>query len=208
MRARSKNSIGKLLKARENAGEQVTNAFVLRLIGLEDGASFHDQSQSEESHNTVIPDFFRQNWKLLCLHLFAGERIDARLKIALSPPPHWIAYWYCRKKLPVNLLVVVKRLSVCSVVKKHSLKLSEKSTGSRVAKVWGSIQGAQFAKRDATRRDSTQTSLVFRSTADLLFFFPSLRLFNNKISLWKNLLTSSIFFPKSAKNCSGLVCPP
>ena len=156
MRARSKNSIGKLLKARENAGEQVTNAFVLRLIGLEDGASFHDQSQSEESHNTVIPDFFRQNWKLLCLHLFAGERIDARLKIALSPPPHWIAYWYCRKKLPVNLLVVVKRLSVCSVVKKHSLMLSEKSTGSRVAKVWGSILGAQFAKRDATRRDATR----------------------------------------------------
>lgn len=45
----------------------------------------------------------------------------------------------------------MKRLSVCSVVKKHSLKLSEKSTGSRVAKVWGSIPGAQFAKRDATR---------------------------------------------------------
>lgn len=59
MRARSKNSIGKLLEARENAGEQVTNAFVLRLIGLEDGASFHDQSQREENHNTVIPDFFR-----------------------------------------------------------------------------------------------------------------------------------------------------
>ena len=45
MRVRSKNSIGKLLKAREDAGEQVTNAFVLRLIGLEDGASFHDQSK-------------------------------------------------------------------------------------------------------------------------------------------------------------------
>ena len=165
-------------------------------------------NQSEESHKTVIPDFFRHWIENYCLHLFVGERIDALLKIALSPPPHWIAYWYCRKKLPVNLLVVVKRLSVCSVVKKHSLKLNEKSTGSRVAKVWGSIPGAQFAKRDATRRDSTQTSLVFRPTSDLLFFFPSLRLFNNKISLWKNLLTSSIFFPKSAKNCSGLVCPP
>lgn len=107
-------------------------------------------NQSEESHKTVIPDFFRHWIENCCLHLFVGERIDARLKIALSPPPHWIAYWYCRKKLPVNLLVVVKRLSVCSVVKKHSLKLSEKSTGSRVAKVWGSIPGAQFAKRDAT----------------------------------------------------------
>lgn len=70
MRARSKNSIGKLLKARENAGEQVTNAFVLRLIGLEDGASFHDQSQSEESHNTVISS-------------------DTELKIALSSPVCW-----------------------------------------------------------------------------------------------------------------------
>lgn len=108
-------------------------------------------NQSEESHKTVIPDFFRHWIENYCLHLFVGERIDARLKIALSPPPHWIAYWYCRKKPPVNLLVVVKRLSVCSVVKKHSLKLSEKSTGSRVAKVWGSIPGAQFAKRDATR---------------------------------------------------------
>ena len=110
-------------------------------------------NQSEESHKTVIPDFFRHWIENYCLHLFVGERIDALLKIALSPPPHWIAYWYCRKKLPVNLLVVVKRLSVCSVVKKHSLKLSEKSTGSRVAKVWGSIPGAQLAKRDATRFD-------------------------------------------------------
>lgn len=76
MRARSKNSIGKLLKARENAGEQVTNAFVLRLIGLEDGASFHDQPQSEESHKTVIPDFFRQNCSVFTCLLERGLMHD------------------------------------------------------------------------------------------------------------------------------------
>ena len=55
----------KLPKARENAGDQVVMiSFSLHLIGLESGASFLDQSQSEVEQSLCIPGHFDTQLKI------------------------------------------------------------------------------------------------------------------------------------------------
>lgn len=65
----------------------------------------------------------------------------------------------------------MKRLSVCSVVKKHSLKLSEKSTGSRVGR--SEVRFRALSSLNATRRDATRPRLPSFFAPPRIYFSSS-----------------------------------